>query len=94
MRRRFFVITLLLINVVSYSQNPFQKRFPLVDRYVDSLMKDWNIPGLAIGIVYKDQLIYGKGFGYRDMENKLPVQTTTLFPIASNTKLFTLVEFL
>ena len=52
-------------------------------------MKSWNIPGLAIGIVYEDQLIYGKGYGYRDLENKLPVQTNTIFPIASNTKLFT-----
>jgi CubicO group peptidase (beta-lactamase class C family) len=90
MQRKFFVIALLLVTVISHSQtNPFQKKFPLVDRYVDSLMKDWNIPGLAIGIVYKDQLIYAKGFGYRDLENKIPVQTTTLFPIASNTKLFT-----
>jgi hypothetical protein len=24
-------------------------------------MKDWNIPGLALGIVYKDQLVYAKG---------------------------------
>jgi CubicO group peptidase (beta-lactamase class C family) len=52
-------------------------------------MKDWNIPGLALGIVYKDQLIYGKGYGYRDIQNKLPVTTATIFPIASNTKLFT-----
>lgn len=90
MRKNFLVITLLLLTVIGYSQtNPFQKRFPLVDRYIDSLMKDWNIPGMAIGIVYKDQLIYGKGFGFRDLENKLPVQATTLFPIASNTKLFT-----
>ncbi|MBN4683972.1 beta-lactamase family protein, partial [Pandoraea nosoerga] len=52
-------------------------------------MKQWNIPGLALGIVYKDQLIYAKGYGYRDIENKLPVEANTLFPIASNSKLFT-----
>jgi len=90
MRHKFFVIAFLLLSSISYSQTkPFEKKFPLVDRYIDSLMKDWNIPGLALGIVYKDQLIYGKGYGYRDLENKLPVQTTTVFPIASNTKLFT-----
>ncbi len=80
----------LLTASLSFAQtNPFQKRFPIVDRFIDSLMKDWNIPGLALGIVYKDQLIYAKGYGYRDLENKLPVLATTLFPIASNTKLFT-----
>ena len=67
----------------------FTNNFSLVDGYIDSVMKQWNIPGLALGIVYKDQLMYAKGYGYRDVEAKLPVQPTTVFPIASNTKLFT-----
>lgn len=80
----------LLIATGSYCQtNPFQKKFPLIDRYIDSLIKEWNVPGLALGIVYKDQLIYAKGYGYRDLEKKLPVTSATIFPIASNTKLFT-----
>jgi CubicO group peptidase (beta-lactamase class C family) len=90
MRHRILSFALLLFAVTSYTQtNPFQKKFSLVDKYIDSLMKTWNIPGLALGIVYGDHLVYGKGYGYRDIENKLPVQTTTIFPIASNTKLFT-----
>jgi CubicO group peptidase (beta-lactamase class C family) len=84
-----FIFILLLSCNVFGQQHPFAKKFPLVDTWFDSLMKEWNIPGLALGIVYKDQLIYGKGYGYRDLEKKLPVKTTTLFPIASNTKLFT-----
>ncbi|MGZ8538634.1 MAG: serine hydrolase domain-containing protein, partial [Flavisolibacter sp.] len=84
-----FLVALLLIVSVSNSQLNFQKSFPAIDRYVDSLMKDWNLPGMALAIVYKDQLIYSKGYGFRDLEQKLPVQTNTLFPIASNSKLFT-----
>ena len=56
---------------------------------MNGLLSDWNIPGLALVIVHKDQVIYSKGYGYRDLENKLPATETTLFPIASNTKLFT-----
>jgi CubicO group peptidase (beta-lactamase class C family) len=90
MRKTILLAIFLLFTSYSFSQtNPFEKRFTLIDRYIDSLMKDWNIPGLALGIVYKDQLIYGKGYGYRDVQNKLPVTPTTIFPIASNTKLFT-----
>ena len=90
MRNTFLVIGFLLVASFSYAQtNPFQNKFPLLDRYIDSLMKEWNIPGMALGIVYKDQLIYAKGYGYRDLKNGLPVDTKTLFPIASNTKLFT-----
>ena len=90
MRSKILIAAFLFIATAGYGQaNPFQKRFPLIDRYVDSLLKDWNVPGLALGIIYKDQLIYAKGYGYRDMGKKLPVDANTLFPIASNTKLFT-----
>lgn len=74
----------------TFSQStPFQKKLPAIDKYIDSFMHTWNIPGLALCIVYKDQLVYAKGYGYRDLENKLPVDAQTIFPIASNTKLFT-----
>jgi CubicO group peptidase (beta-lactamase class C family) len=90
MYRGFFSVLLLLLSFNTFSQqHPFVKKLTLVDVWIDSLMKEWNIPGLALGIVYKDQLIYGKGYGYRDLGKKLPVEATTLFPIASNTKLFT-----
>jgi CubicO group peptidase (beta-lactamase class C family) len=86
----FFCFLLLLNGSNSNAQvKNIQNRLPLIDGYIDSIMKQWNIPGLALGIVYKDQLIYAKGYGFRDVEAKLPVQPTTVFPIASNTKLFT-----
>ena len=88
MRLKFLMAFLLFVSTTN-SQVSFQKTFPAIDRYVDSLSKDWNLPGLALGIVYKDQLIYSKGYGFRNLEEKLPVQTNTLFPIASNSKLFT-----
>ncbi len=58
MRIRIFLVILLLHTASGNCQvNNFQKKFPLIDRYMDSLIKEWNIPGLALGIVYKDQLI-------------------------------------
>ena len=90
MKNIVFLFGLLLQISSAFSQTTdFTKKFPLIDRYIDSLMKEWNVPGLALGIVYKDQLIYGKGYGFRNLDKKLPVEITTLFPIASNTKLFT-----
>ena len=88
--RRFTVFTFLLfISLTTFAQAPTPTTLRAIDRYIDTLMRDWNIPGLALGIVYNDQLVYSKGYGYRNLEQKLPVTTTTLFPIASNTKLFT-----
>ncbi|HEY6122313.1 MAG TPA: serine hydrolase, partial [Pyrinomonadaceae bacterium] len=61
------------------------------DAFMEKTMKDWNAPGMGVGIVVNDKLVFAKGYGYRDYEKKLPVTATTLFPIASNTKLFTAV---
>ena len=55
------------------------------------VMKDWNAPGIGVGIVVKDKLVFAKGYGYRDYGNKLPYTPTTTQPIASNSKLFTAV---
>jgi CubicO group peptidase (beta-lactamase class C family) len=65
------------------------KRLKGFDQTVEKILKDWNVPGCGIGIVYKDKLVYARGYGYRDIEEKLPVTPNTLFHIASNTKLFT-----
>jgi CubicO group peptidase (beta-lactamase class C family) len=60
---------------------------------IDTLAKDalraWQVPGLAIGIVRDDQVIYLKGFGLRELGKPEPVTPDTLFPIASCTKAFT-----
>jgi CubicO group peptidase (beta-lactamase class C family) len=75
-------------NGQSYNLDKSLKGF---DKYIEQVMDDWNTPGIAVGIVIKGKLAYWKGFGYRDLENKLPVTSKTLFQIASNTKLFTSV---
>lgn len=66
-----------------------QKKLKDFDQTVEQILKDWNVPGCGIGIVVKDKLVFARGYGYRDLEKKLPVTPNTLFQIASNTKLFT-----
>jgi CubicO group peptidase (beta-lactamase class C family) len=61
------------------------------DAYMQKVIADWNVPGIAVGIVVKDRLVFAKGYGYRDYGAKLPLTPTTTMPIASNTKLFTSV---
>ena len=61
------------------------------DENMAQLLKQWNAPGLGVGIVIGDQLVFAKGYSYRDREKKLPFTPQTLLPIGSNTKLFTAV---
>ena len=77
---------LLLLPVLYYGQID---TINLIDKRVEKIITEWQVPGCAIGIVKNGKLIYAKGFGYRDLENKLLVTPNTLFPIASNSKLFT-----
>jgi CubicO group peptidase (beta-lactamase class C family) len=46
-------------------------------------------PGVSIGIVHDQELIWAKGYGYADLEKKIPATPATAYRIASITKLFT-----
>ncbi len=61
------------------------------DAYMAKTLKDWNAPGVGVGIVVNDELVFARGYGFRDYEKKLPFTPGTMSPIASNTKLFTAV---
>ena len=64
-----------------------------LDDLAAQAMQQWKVPGLAIGIVQNGKVIYAKGYGFRDVEHKLPVNTDTLFPIGSISKSFTSLAF-
>src|SRR5258708_37100641 len=61
------------------------------DEYMAKVLKDWNGPGIAVGIVAGDKLVFAKGDGYRGYEKKLPFMPGMGWPIAANTMLFTAV---
>ncbi|HEY4272899.1 MAG TPA: serine hydrolase [Candidatus Udaeobacter sp.] len=65
-----------------------QELIPDIEAYIASGMKAFDIPGLSIGIVANNRLIYSKGFGVRSKSNGLPVDTRTVFQIGSTTKAF------
>lgn len=65
-----------------------QELIPDIEAYSTSGMKGFDIPGLAIGIVANNRLIYAKGFGVRSKSNGIPVDTRTVFQIGSTTKAF------
>lgn len=60
-----------------------------LDDVVVQALADFNVPGLVLAVVTDDQVVYADGFGYRDMENKLPMDADTLFAIGSTTKAMT-----
>jgi CubicO group peptidase (beta-lactamase class C family) len=65
-----------------------QAVIPDVERYISSGMKAFDVPGLGIGIIANDKLVYGKGFGVRSKSGGGAVETQTVFQIGSATKGF------
>lgn len=59
------------------------------DKQLTDAMAKFDVPGMAVAIIKGKQVIYAKGFGFRDEEKKLPVTPDTLFAIGSATKAFT-----
>jgi CubicO group peptidase (beta-lactamase class C family) len=60
-----------------------------LDAYVERVMKEFEVPGLALSVVKDGTVVVAKGYGIRRMGEPAPVDARTLFGIASNTKVFT-----
>jgi CubicO group peptidase (beta-lactamase class C family) len=88
--RIYFLLAFFFLHFTGTAQDKqILKKLKGFDQYMEKILKDWNAPGIGVGIVVKDKLVFAKGYGYRDYEKKLPITANTLFQIASNTKLFT-----
>jgi CubicO group peptidase (beta-lactamase class C family) len=52
-------------------------------------MEEEKFVGIQAAVLYKNKLILNKGFGYADIENKIPFLNNTIVALGSNTKEFT-----
>ena len=61
-----------------------------VDNFLSKEMSKNHVPGAVISVVKDGQLFFAKGYGYANLEKKIPVEADkTLFRVASLSKLFT-----
>lgn len=86
-------IVLLLLLSLGYYSSFAQLRTSFIkdslDNYVNAAMKQWQIPGAAVCVIYKGEVIAMKAYGVREMNKPERVDENTLFMIGSNTKAFT-----
>jgi CubicO group peptidase (beta-lactamase class C family) len=64
------------------------ERFAHLEHRLDSLRQQLKIPGLSCAIVKDQKVVWAKGFGYADLENKIPATEHTSYHLASLTKTF------
>lgn len=95
----FLVLILLtalnLHNLVAAEseQSSSAKALDIFEKFVSEQMETQRIPGLSIGFM-KDDFIWTKGFGYADLENKVPAKPESSYRLASVTKTITAIAVL
>ncbi len=68
--------------------------FPELDRLFRDFAQRAHVPGIAYGVLIDGKLAHTATFGLRDVETSAPVETGTVFRIASMTKSFTAIAVL
>lgn len=58
----------------------------LLDAMMESIVRASRTPGAAVAVVSGEQVVFAKGYGYRDLHERLPLTVDTTYPIASTTK--------
>ena len=66
----------------------------LVDDYVAAQMRRQQVPGLSLAVVQDGRVVKQQGYGFADLELKVPVTPETVFEIGSITKQFVAVALM
>jgi D-alanyl-D-alanine carboxypeptidase len=66
----------------------------LFSAWMDGQLAYRGIPGVAVGVVYDQQLVWSKGFGFADVKNRVPMTPQVKFRIASHSKMFAAVAIM
>ena len=74
---------------ITRAQSVNDPRLAGIETNINKILADHHAAGVAVAVVEKNKVVYASGFGYRDIEKKLPVTPTTQFAIGSCTKAFT-----
>jgi CubicO group peptidase (beta-lactamase class C family) len=89
--RGVLALALLAANLAWAQPQPSRgdrTRLERFEQQVESLRGRLKIPGLSVAIVKDQDLLWAKGFGFADLENRVPATPDTLYSIASLTKTF------
>jgi CubicO group peptidase (beta-lactamase class C family) len=60
-----------------------------VDGFIAGEMKAENVPGVAVAVIHKGQVVMAKGYGLANIEHNVPVTPDTIFQSGSIGKMFT-----
>ncbi len=96
--KKYFVLFLSLFLLVGLghpqqaslaANSDVASKILLLEKWIRAQMDYRGLPGLSMGIVYDQNLVWAKGYGFADLEKKTLASPSSIYRIASITKLFT-----
>lgn len=76
----------LVLLLTNCSDSRFDKEIKQYDERIELLRKQYNIPSISVAIVHNQKVIFSKGYGFADVENRIAATDSTPYRIASVTK--------
>lgn len=93
-----FALSVCFVSLSSRAQSDVREPVPDAIAYIDAWLEAQNdyehLPGMSVGIVKDQELIWSKGYGFADVKKKVPATAQTVYGISSITKLFTAVAIM
>ncbi len=99
MARRFFVVLLAGLcgagalaeeaapSLVDHAE--VQGALAITDAWIDAVRDYEGVPGISVGLVVDQEIVFSKGYGYANLRRKVPADANTIYSICSISKLFT-----
>ena len=82
------------LSVASESVISLDDRIQIFEAWMETTRHTKSLPGIAVGLVHQNRLVYAKGFGATDIISGTPITPDSLFSVASVTKPFTSVAIM
>lgn len=88
------LVTEVPTSATAHSANPgsdpdVQGQIRLFSAWLDGQIAYRGLPGVVVGVVSDQEVVWAKGFGHADTEGARPMTPATRFRMASHSKLFT-----
>lgn len=85
-----FICLIFPFVVLNAQNNPkYSTLIKECDDYIIQNMTSQNVVGVSAAIIINDSVIWKNGYGFADLENKIPMTANTVVNIGSITKTFT-----
>lgn len=80
----------VLSNAAALQRNPHARAVAESRRAVEGLVENGQTPGVAVAVAAGGEVVWSEGFGFADLEHRVPVSDGTRFGIGSISKTLTM----